>query len=596
MYVRVQQRKLKATKANYLQLAESYWDPIAGKKGTRVLYNFGRADTIKTEQLQGLIASISKYLTKHRNLTDKTSTPNNSNELTEGNITATMQLGGPALLDHIWTTLGIDHIITNLCSKPKTAGRKQNPTKIERILFALVAARALNPSSKLAASRWMQTTAAIPRVTATQRQSFTDDACYLAMDWLWENQEPISKAIWENTIEQIDQSVNFIFFDTTNTYFETDTPDEPIVTPNPDAPAGDETTIAHKGFRSYGKSKHHRDDLPQIVIGLAVTSDGIPLRCWVWPGNTTDSPLIRQVRQDIRAWGNTKIIFACDRGFSSHQNREFLSRGGDGYIIGEKLRTTSAAVQHALSTKGAYALIDGGLKVKEASVPVQLKGGIDDRFIVCYNRQEAEKDKQTRYRNLKELEELINQSDSLSDFDRGVLRGQIKKKAHLNRFLRVTATGKLRIDKQAIRQEEKLDGKYLIRTSNLEMTPMQIAESYKQLLKVERCWRTMKSELDLRPVYHHREDRIRAHVMLCFMALLLVRVAELRTGKTWAWIAEQLDAYREIVVESEQGNFSFSTTPTLEVNALFEDMNCPLPAKISKITFRAPKDCMDIHD
>jgi hypothetical protein len=135
------------------------------------------------------------------------------------------------------------------------------------------------------------------------------------------------------------------------------------------------------GFRAHGKSKDSRDDLPQIVIGLAVTRDGIPVRCWCWPGNTADSALIRQVRSDMREWSLGRIIWVADRGFSSARYRRFLQQGAGGYIIGEKLRSESPHVKEALSRQGRYQQAAGNLQVKEVRI-----ADASDRFIICYNQ------------------------------------------------------------------------------------------------------------------------------------------------------------------------------------------------------------------
>ena len=154
----------------------------------------------------------------------------------------------------------------------------------------------------------------------------------------------------------LDHEVDLLFFDTTSTYFETDDPDDPVVRdtrgrPVPDQPRTDQHRAAastgdgrrgHErrtgvGFRTYGKSKDSRDDLPQVVIGMAVTRAGIPVRVWCWPGNTTDSALIRQAREDMRDWTLARVMWVADRGFSSAENRRELRRGGGHYIIGEKL-------------------------------------------------------------------------------------------------------------------------------------------------------------------------------------------------------------------------------------------------------------------
>ena len=257
------------------------------------------------------------------------------------------------------------------------------------------------------------------------------------------------------------------------------------------------------GFRAYGKSKDHRDDLPQVVIGMAVTRDAIPVRIWCWPGNTADSALIRQVKDDMRDWTLAKIIWAADRGFVSEQNRRHLCKGGSHYIIGEKLRSGSAEAQAALSRQGRYTDIAGNLKVKEVRI------ADDERFVICFNPEAAERDAAICAGMITQLEELIDGSDTLTTTKRAELRGVISTKPGLNRYLRVTPSGLLRVDKARAKAEENLDGKYLLRTSDPRLSSEDIALGYRQLLLVERGWRDMKQVIDLRPVYHRKEERIR---------------------------------------------------------------------------------------
>ena len=121
-------------------------------------------------------------------------------------------------------------------------------------------------------------------------------------------------------------------------------------------------------FRTWGKSKDHRDDLPQVVIGMAVTRDGIPVRVWCWPGDTSDSALIRQVKDDMRDWCLSKVIWVADRGSPPPRNRRYLRKGGGSYIIGEKLRSGSAEADAALSRQGRYKDVAQNLKVKEVRI------------------------------------------------------------------------------------------------------------------------------------------------------------------------------------------------------------------------------------
>ena len=172
---------------------------------------------------------------------------------------------------------------------------------------------------------------------------------------------------------------------------------------------------------------------------------------------------------------------------------------------------------------GPVQAVRDNLQVKE----VRLGDDDSDRFIICYNPDQAERDAAIRARgSTAQLEEVIAGTDSLTAAERGETEGSLAARPGLKRFLRVTPAGLLRVDKAKIKTEENLDGKYLLRCSDPHMTTEDIALGYKQLLEVERGWRDMKQVIDLRPVYHRREDRIRAHVMLCWLALLLMRVAE----------------------------------------------------------------------
>ena len=273
---------------------------------------------------------------------------------------------------------------------------------------------------------------------------------------------------------------------------------------------------------------------------MAVTRDGIPVRVWSWPGNAADSGLIRQVKADLREWALSKVIWVADRGFTSEQNRRFLMQGGGGYIIGEKLRSGSPDVKAALSRQGRYKTVRDNLQVRE----VRLGDDDHDRFIICYNPDQAGRDAAIRTRLVAQLEEIIDGTDQLSPAERGRTEGSLAAKPGLKRFLRVTPGGLLRTGKARIAAEENLDGKYLLRCSDPHMTTEDIALGYKQLLEVERGWRDMKQVIDLRPVYHRREDRIRAHVILCWLALLLMRVAGNETGRPWNRIRAELQRQR----------------------------------------------------
>ena len=340
-------------------------------------------------------------------------------------------------------------------------------------------------------------------------------------------------------------------------------------------PPGSEDKAGEAGFRTHGKSKDSRDDLPQVIVGMAVTRDGIPVRVWSWPGNTADSGLIRQVKKDLREWTLSKVIWVADRGFTSEQNRRFLMQGGGGYIIGEKLRSGSPDAKAALSRQGRYKTVRGNLQVKEVRL-----GDDSDRFIICYNPDQAERDAAIRARLAAQLEEVIAGSDDLTAAERARLEGSLTDRPGLKRFLRVTPGGLLRTDKARITAEENLDGKYLLRCSDPHMTTEDIALGYKQLLEVERGWKDMKQVIDLRPVYHRREERIRAHVILCWLALLLMRVAENETGRPWNRIRAELQRQHAVTWTGPAGTFRQATDLTKPLRDLYTALNIEPPKKI----------------
>ena len=507
-YVKTSVRTTRAGTVRYLQLAHNEWDPATQRSRTRVLYNFGREDELDKDAVRRLAAALSRLLDPAEALA--------AAEPGELSVTGSRPAGGTHVLDQMWRRLGLDEVI-----RRTLAGRWLSPDT-ERVLFALAANRALAASSKLAAAAWV-----CGDVHIDGLDEVTDDACYRAMDHLLAIEPDLAEQAYHKVTDLLNLEVDLLFFDTTSTYFETEDADADV--PRDDrgerVPAGSDEEAGQAGFRANGKSKDSRDDLPQVIVGMAVTRDGIPVRVWSWPGNTADSGLIRQVKKDLREWVLSKVIWVADRGFTSSQNRRVLMQGGGGYIIGEKLRSGSAEVKTVMSRQGRYKTVRDNLQVKEVR-----PGDDSDRFIICYNPGQAERDAAIRAKLIAQLEELISGTDQLTAAERAKLEGALAAKPGLKRFLRVTPAGLLRIDKAKAKAEENLDGKYLLRCSDPDLSAEDIALGYKQLLEVERGWRDMKQVIDLRPVYHRREDRIRAHVILCWLALLLIRVTENTAG------------------------------------------------------------------
>jgi hypothetical protein len=574
VYVKTTTRRATdGTGVRYLHLAHNEWDPHAARSVPKILYSFGREDRLDRAAIARLVASLSKLLDPADALA-ATAAP----ELT---FVDSRPYGGAWLLDQLWRRLRIDQITTKLLQGAR--GRPRDPAA-ERVLFALVANRALAPSSKLAAADWVSHDVHIGGLEGT-----TDDACYRAMDWLHEIKDALEKEVFWQVATLLDLEVDLLFFDTTSTYFELDEADTPIARdarghPKP-AVTGSEPTSATSdsdsdemvGFRSHGKSKDHRDDLPQVVIGMAVTRTGIPVRVWCWPGNTNDSALIRQVKTDMRDWTLARVVWVADRGFASEANRRFLRRGDHHYIIGEKLRSGSPQATAALSRPGRYQHVAENLRVKEVRL------GEGERFVICHNPDAADRDATIRERLLAQLREEIDGSDRLSATKRAELHGMISTKPGLNRYLRTTSGGLLRVDAKKVKAEANLDGKYLLRSSEPHLSAEDIALGYKQLLEVERGWRDMKQIIDLRPVYHRLEDRIRAHVTICWLALLLIRIAETTTGQTWPNIRTQLQRLHVGTFTGPAGVFRRRTEITKPQRDILAKLDLPTPKQIIEL-------------
>jgi len=561
MYLRSTPRRNKdGSEVRYLQLAHNVWDPAAKRSRVQVVYNFGREEPGTRDALERLVASVARHLE-----------PGKARAVAaEGlEFAESRPLGGTWALGALWERLGIGPAVRELLK-----GRRLD-LSAERVLFALVANRALAPSSKLAASRWASEDVLITGLPAT-----SDDACYRAMDWLLQIREALEKRVFDRAAEVLGLEIDLLFFDTTSTYFVTEEADAPVArdqhgNPVPDGGAGEGKEA---GFRTWGKSKDRRDDLPQVVIGMAVTRDGIPLRVWCWPGNTNDSALIRQVKDDMRDWSLSRVVWVADRGFTSAENRRYLRKGGNHYIIGERLRSGSAEADAALSRQGRYQEVAANLRVKEVRIAE------DERFVICHNPEGAERDAAIRARMIAQLKELIDGTDTLGKDKRAELRGVISTKPGLNRYLRVTPGGLLRVDASKAKAEENLDGKYLLRTSDPKMTAEDIALGYRQLLEVERGWRDLKQVIDLRPVYHRKEERIRAHVILCWLALLLARVAENACAATWPELRRQLDRIQVGTFNSPAGTFRQRTEISPAQAAILEQLGIDQPPKIYQLT------------
>ena len=563
MYLREARRVNKdGTVVSYLQLAHNERHPRTGSPVAKVIHSFGRADKVDRAALARLVASISRFLDP--------GTATAAAVAGEVEVIDSRRMGAAWVLGRLWDRLEIGTAIRRVA-----AGRRLDGDAAERVIFALVVQRACEPGSKLAATRWVA-----ERVFIEGCGRFSEDAAYAAMDFLLAALTEVAAEIFSSVAHLLNLDVDIVFVDTTSTYWEMEVAGDLAEAADRDGADEDGDKLPEEeGDRRLGHSKDHRDDLPQVVIAMAVTRDGIPVRCWTFPGNEQDQKIIRTVKDDLGSWNLRRLVWVADRGFASAANRAYLSRGGGHYIHAEKLRGTNAEAAAALARQGRYHQVAGNLRVKEAWVPAKDAGERAERFAVCHNPEQAERDRAVRDRLIAHLAGLIDGSDAWSPRQRDELVGSLTDKPGLRRLLRRTKNGLLRVDRGAAAREAHLDGKWLLRTNDHTLSPEDLAAAYKQLIAVERGWRDMKGALRLRPVFHHREDRIRAHVQLCWLALLLIRVAENAAGETWRNLHHELDRMHLVTLATRDGRVAQRSAATPGQQAIFGALDLREPPK-----------------
>jgi Transposase DDE domain len=572
MYLReTKRRNADGSTVSYLALAQNERDPVTGVPRARIIHRFGRADEVDREALARLVRSISRFLDPAEAVAATVSG--------EVSIIESRSMGSAWLADRLWERLEIGKTIIEAA-----AGRRLQAERVERAIFAMVSNRlSVKPLSKLAGCGWVRERAFIEGLAEV-----SDDECYRAMDFLHAALPELQERVFFTVANLLDLEVDLLFFDTTSTYWETDRlPDElQDEDEQPDGvldPDGDqEPVLLESGSRRYSKhSKDHRPDLPQVVVGMAVTRNGIPVRMWTFPGTASDQVIIRKVKDDLRGWNLSRVIWVLDRGFTSERNRRYLQRGGGHYIVGEKLRSDSKEANAALSRQGRYHTVEGNLRVKQVRID---DGTNRDRFVICHNPERAERDRTVREQILERLRQEIHHADGLAPSKRAELYGALSTKPAYKRFLRKTPTGKLRIDRAAVAKETKLDGKFLLRTSDESLTPADLAHGYKALYEVERGWRDVKHVIDMRPAYHRREDRIEAHVQLCWLALLLLRVAETEAGDTWRNLRNELDRMHLVTLATNEGTVAQRTELTPGHRHILKALDLPEPPRFYDFT------------
>jgi transposase len=548
MYLRSTKRSnADGSEVRYYQLAENVWDPTRRCSVAKVIYNFGRADQVDPEGLRRLAKSILRIFG------DAQTADGASGEMA---MRDAWPYGGMYVLEALWKELGIgDELRSHAATKHEEI--------LERALLVMVANRCLSPYSKLYCwERWLREGVFFPGA-----QDIDLHHLYLAMDFLEKHKAEVEKAVYFKMADLMNADVDIIFYDTTSLHFEIDDEDE--------QEDGQDEPLRMRGY-----SKNGRTDAPQIVVGLAITRDGLPVRSWVFSGNTADVTTVDRVKQDLRGWRLGRCVFVGDAGMNSVENRSKLSLGNGKYILGSRMRAGDEVTKVVMARPGRFKVVRDNLRVKEVLVG---DGERRQRYVVCHNPDEEVRQRRHRAKVIAELEVEISTMRPCAYGKLSARARELSVSGRYGRYLRETDSGDLRIDRAAIHEEERYDGKWVITSNDDTLTPEDLALGYKQLLRVENCWRHMKSGLKLRPVYHYRPDRIQAHVSISVLALLLERVAEIRTGETWRNLAARLQKIQ--VVEYDRGDARVQQTTDVhpETEQLLKKLLIALPNKLHSV-------------
>ena len=524
MYLRkTTQKRVDGSTLSHLQIAENVWDPVNKRSRVRILYNCGRADDEKAvERLRRLARSILKRCSPE--------------ELARNDpgirVLNAWTYGDLYVLEQLWERSGLAEVIGEL------AEARDLEFPLERALFALVAHRVLAPASKLHChERWLAEEVHIEGCDALELHHL-----YRAMDVVEEEKEEIEKAVYFRLADLFEVDVDLIFYDTTSVHFEIDDQD----------PEG-EGLARRRGF-----SKNGRGDAAQVVVGLAVTRDGFPVRHWVFSGNTVDVSTVAEVKEDLRGWRLTRCVFVGDAGMVSKENLRTLSRGGGRYIVCVPVQPGGKIDKRVLGARGRYREVGPHLRVKEV---VLGEGERRERYAVCHNPREARRRRRHRAEVLAELEAKLATLSSPGGGGHSKQVCELRSSGRYRRYLRLTRGGKLRISRAGVKAAERLDGKFVVHTNDDTLSADDMALGYRQLQRVEQAWRQMKSGLGLRPIYHRAERRIRAHVALTVLALLLERIAERMVGDTWRNIRHDLAGIKLVKLFGPNGTIWQVTEP-----------------------------------
>ena len=562
MYLRqTKQKRADGSVLSHFQIAENVWDPVKKRSRVRIVYNCARSDDPKSgERLRRLARSILKRCSPEELVAHDPAL----------RVVDAWPYGDLYVLEHLWRRVGLPELIAEL------VGNRKFEFSIERALFAMVANRACAPSSKLYChEQWLAEDVRIEGCDSLELHHL-----YRAMDFLEAHKEALEQGLYFRLADLLNLDVEVVFYDTTSLHFEVDEEDAGVG--EDDEARGPRSAGAktYRALRKRGKSKNGRGDAPQVLVGLAVTRDGFPVRHWVFPGNTVDVTTVARVKRELKGWRLNRCVFVGDAGMVSADNLRTLARGGGRYIVCMPVHPGGEVDKEVVSRRGRYREVAENLQVKEVVVG---DGERRRRYVVCFNPREAERQRNHRTQVLAELEAQVANLRSCSGGEHSKRVCELRASGRYGRYVRLTGTGRAVIDQAKVKSAERLDGKFVVHSNDDTLSAEDMALGYKQLQRVEQAWRQLKSGLRLRPVYHRAVHRIHAHIALTVIALLLERMAEHACADTWRNIRDDLKRIQLAQLIGPNGRLWQVTEPRSSATNRLKSLRIAPPATILKL-------------
>ena len=527
------------------------------------MHNFGRADQLDRAALHRLVNSINRILDEDGAVANTTLTVTRSTPaIPEIEMDRVFELGVPLAARGLWEDLGIGAAIRRCVAE----GELTAPH--ETALFAMAANRLDTPCSKLAcAKRWLPDAAFLPDAAGLAVEQL-----YRALDFLAVWSDRVERAVFLQAADLFRLDVDLIFYDTTTAYFEIDEADED---------AEEWGGRLYAPLRRRGHNKEGRDNQPQVIIALAVTRDGMPVRSWVLPGDTADVATVARIKDDLRAWQLGRCVFVGDAGMYSAANMAALARGLGRYILAVPMRKVKEIEAEVLTRPGRYKPVADNLQVKEVVVG---EGERRRRYVLCLNPEEAERQRRHREQVLVELSAELNFLRERGD-DHPKAACTLLTSRRYGRYLSADYLGRPRLDVAKVKAAEKFDGKFVVITNDDTLTAEDVALGYKGAWIIESCFRRMKQTgLEVRPMFHWTPRRIEAHVKLCVLALQMQRAAEIRCTLPWSRIVPELAALKAVRYRTGERTIVQRTKIADSLGDILKKLGVSIPKKILSIS------------